>query len=247
MRLCPSAWRCGGCPARGKRCSRIADRSARHRITCPCACASTASARASARWYEMFPRSAGPDPGRERRRSREARRTPAARSPGLGSTCCICRRSIRSAAASARGATTRSRPSPAIPAARGRSARDAGGHTAIHPELGTLDDFDRVPSRAPQRLGLEIALDIAFQCSPDHPVGARAPGVVPAPARRHDQVRREPAEEVPGHLPVRLRVRRLARALGRAARASSRSGSTTACGSSASTTRTPSRSASGNG
>ena len=44
----------------------------------------------------------------------------------------------------------------------------------------------------------------------------RAPRVVPPPARRHHQVRREPAQEVPGHLSDRLRVRRLAGALGRA-------------------------------
>ena len=43
-----------------------------------------------------------------------------------------------------------------------------GGHTAIHPELGTFDDFERLVTRAAE-LGLEIALDIAFQCSPDHP------------------------------------------------------------------------------
>ncbi len=44
----------------------------------------------------------------------------------------------------------------------------AGGHTAIHPQLGTLDDFRRVVQRA-KELDMEIALDIAFQCSPDHP------------------------------------------------------------------------------
>jgi len=44
----------------------------------------------------------------------------------------------------------------------------AGGHTAIHPELGTLDDFRRLV-RAARANGLDIALDIAFQCSPDHP------------------------------------------------------------------------------
>ncbi len=43
-----------------------------------------------------------------------------------------------------------------------------GGHTAIHPELGTLEDFTRLIQHA-QELDLEIALDIAFQCSPDHP------------------------------------------------------------------------------
>jgi starch synthase (maltosyl-transferring) len=44
----------------------------------------------------------------------------------------------------------------------------AGGHTAIDPDLGTIDDFDRFVGVA-NRLGLEVALDIAFQASPDHP------------------------------------------------------------------------------
>jgi starch synthase (maltosyl-transferring) len=43
-----------------------------------------------------------------------------------------------------------------------------GGHTAVHPELGTLADFDRFVAAAKSR-ELEVALDIAFQCSPDHP------------------------------------------------------------------------------
>ena len=43
-----------------------------------------------------------------------------------------------------------------------------GGHTAVNPELGTLADFDRLVKRA-QELDIEIALDFAIQCSPDHP------------------------------------------------------------------------------
>ena len=43
-----------------------------------------------------------------------------------------------------------------------------GGHTAIHPELGTLDDFKRLIDAA-KALNIELALDLAFQCSPDHP------------------------------------------------------------------------------
>ncbi len=42
-----------------------------------------------------------------------------------------------------------------------------GGHKAIHPELGTLDDFQRFVKKA-RSLGIDVALDIAFQCSPDH-------------------------------------------------------------------------------
>ncbi|MEA2453667.1 MAG: hypothetical protein QOG04_2377 [Actinomycetota bacterium] len=43
-----------------------------------------------------------------------------------------------------------------------------GGHTSIHPELGTIADFDTFVGAA-DKLGLEIALDFAIQCSPDHP------------------------------------------------------------------------------
>ncbi|MFZ2648603.1 MAG: alpha-1,4-glucan--maltose-1-phosphate maltosyltransferase [Burkholderiaceae bacterium] len=43
-----------------------------------------------------------------------------------------------------------------------------GGHDAIHPELGTLEDFRRFVHRAAE-LDIEVALDIAFQCAPDHP------------------------------------------------------------------------------
>jgi starch synthase (maltosyl-transferring) len=44
----------------------------------------------------------------------------------------------------------------------------AGGHTAIHPQLGTFDDFEALRSAAADH-GIELALDIAFQASPDHP------------------------------------------------------------------------------
>ena len=45
---------------------------------------------------------------------------------------------------------------------------EEGGHTSVHPQLGTLDDFRRLVAKA-QEYGIEVALDIAFQCSPDHP------------------------------------------------------------------------------
>jgi starch synthase (maltosyl-transferring) len=43
-----------------------------------------------------------------------------------------------------------------------------GGHDAIHPDLGTMDDFDAFVAAA-DRLGMEVALDLALQTSPDHP------------------------------------------------------------------------------
>jgi starch synthase (maltosyl-transferring) len=45
---------------------------------------------------------------------------------------------------------------------------DEGGHKAIHPELGTLDDFKKLIAEA-KRHDIDIAMDIAFQCAPDHP------------------------------------------------------------------------------
>jgi starch synthase (maltosyl-transferring) len=45
---------------------------------------------------------------------------------------------------------------------------EEGGHTDIHPDLGTIDDFDALVAEA-RSLGMEIALDYALQCSPDHP------------------------------------------------------------------------------
>jgi starch synthase (maltosyl-transferring) len=43
-----------------------------------------------------------------------------------------------------------------------------GGHDAVHPDLGTIDDFDAFVGHA-RELGMEVALDLALQCSPDHP------------------------------------------------------------------------------
>jgi starch synthase (maltosyl-transferring) len=44
----------------------------------------------------------------------------------------------------------------------------AGGHDAIHPDLGTVKDFEAFVAAA-NKLGIEVALDLALQCSPDHP------------------------------------------------------------------------------
>jgi starch synthase (maltosyl-transferring) len=51
---------------------------------------------------------------------------------------------------------------------------DEGGHEAIHPQLGTIEDFDRFVERA-EELGLEVALDLAFQAAPDHPWVSKYP------------------------------------------------------------------------
>ncbi|MBA3303714.1 MAG: alpha-1,4-glucan--maltose-1-phosphate maltosyltransferase, partial [Acidimicrobiia bacterium] len=45
---------------------------------------------------------------------------------------------------------------------------EEGGHTAVHPDLGTVEDLDALVAEA-RALGMEVALDYALQCSPDHP------------------------------------------------------------------------------
>src|SRR5215472_3441543 len=49
-----------------------------------------------------------------------------------------------------------------------------GGHDAVHPDLGTIDDFDAFVARA-KSLGLEVAIDLALQASPDHPWVSKHP------------------------------------------------------------------------
>jgi starch synthase (maltosyl-transferring) len=60
---------------------------------------------------------------------------------------------------------------PGVPWAIGS---EDGGHTAVHPDLGTIEDFDDLIEEA-ARLGLEIALDFAIQTSPDHPWATEHP------------------------------------------------------------------------
>ena len=62
-------------------------------------------------------------------------------------------------------APTARRSDPGSPWAIGN---ESGGHTALHPELGTAAEFARLTARAGE-LGVAIALDFAIQCSPDHP------------------------------------------------------------------------------
>ena len=59
-------------------------------------------------------------------------------------------------------------PSPQDPGSPWAIGSPEGGHDAIHPDLGDFDDFDEFVSKA-RSLGLEVALDLALQASPDHP------------------------------------------------------------------------------
>ena len=92
-----------------------------------------------------------------------------------------------------------------------------GGHDAIDPSLGTLGRLRRDDRRRPRRVDRDRdGLRDPVLARP--PVADRAPRVVLPPARRHAQVRGEPAEALPGHLQRQLRVGELARALAGAPR-----------------------------
>jgi starch synthase (maltosyl-transferring) len=117
-------------------------------------------------WYEMFPRSAAADPGRHGTfRDCEARLDYVAR---LGFDVLYLPplhpigRSFRKGK---NNSVTAQSGDVGSPWAIGASE---GGHLALHSELGTLDDF-RSLLRSAAKKNIEMAMDIAFQCSPDHP------------------------------------------------------------------------------
>ncbi|HKI96268.1 MAG TPA: maltotransferase domain-containing protein [Gemmatimonadales bacterium] len=121
---------------------------------------------ACAAWYEMFPRSQGTVPGRHGTFAEAARRLPRLAELGFDVIYLPPIHPIGVSHRKARNnALTAAPGDPGSPWAIGSAD---GGHTAVEPALGTLDDFDAFVAHA-DALGLEVALDYALQCSPDHP------------------------------------------------------------------------------
>ena len=119
-----------------------------------------------ASWYEMFPRSQGKVPGR-------------------GSTFRECEARLRDISSmgfdvlylppihpigrtNRRGPNNSPDPRPNDPGSPWAVGSEEGGHDAVDPGLGTIEDFQHLVAEA-GRAGMEVALDLAFQCSPDHP------------------------------------------------------------------------------
>ena len=117
-------------------------------------------------WYEMFPRSAGPDPARSATFDEAAERLPAIAAMGFDVVYLPPIHPIGTTARKGRNNTLT--PAPDDPGSPWAIGSEAGGHTAVEPGLGSLDDFVRFVTRT-RDLGMEVALDIAFQTSPDHP------------------------------------------------------------------------------
>jgi starch synthase (maltosyl-transferring) len=117
-------------------------------------------------WYEMFPRSAGTDPSRSATFDEAAARLPYVASMGFD---VLYLPPIHPIGRSFRkGPNNSLTPGPDDPGSPWAIGSDEGGHMAVEPGLGTIEDFDRFVEAA-ERQGLEIALDIAYQASPDHP------------------------------------------------------------------------------
>ncbi len=122
-------------------------------------------------WYELFPRSEGAVRHADGSWTSGTLRTAAARLPAVAAMgfdvvylppVHPIGRSHRKGPNNTLGAGLND---PGVPWAIGSAE---GGHDAIHPELGTFEDFDAFVQEA-SRLGMEVALDLALQASPDHP------------------------------------------------------------------------------
>jgi starch synthase (maltosyl-transferring) len=125
-----------------------------------------------AAWYEMFPRSQGTEPGRGATFQDCIARLPAVEAMGFDVVYFVPIHPI--------GRTNRKGPNnslhagPDDPGSPYAIGGREGGHTAVHPELGTIQDFRRLVA-ACRKAKMEVALDFAIQCSPDHPWIAEHP------------------------------------------------------------------------
>ncbi|MGW0712183.1 maltotransferase domain-containing protein [Streptomyces sp. NPDC002643] len=117
-------------------------------------------------WYEFFPRSEGTPEQPHGTFRTAARRLPAIAAMGFDVIYLPPVHPIGTTHRKGRNNTLSPTPDDVgVPWAIGSPE---GGHDTVHPGLGTLDDFDHFVDRA-RELGLEVALDFALQCSPDHP------------------------------------------------------------------------------
>jgi len=117
-------------------------------------------------WYELMPRSMSDNPNRHGTFDDVIRKLPYVRDLGFD---VLYFPPIHPVGRTHRkGKNNSLTPGPDDPGSPYAIGSEAGGHDAIHPELGSFKDFARLVAAAREH-GLEIALDFAIQCSPDHP------------------------------------------------------------------------------
>ncbi|MBA2934448.1 alpha-1,4-glucan--maltose-1-phosphate maltosyltransferase [Sphingomonas sp. CGMCC 1.13654] len=124
-------------------------------------------------WYELFPRSITEDKVRHGTFADVIGRLPAIRAMGFDTLYFPPIHPIGQS--NRKGPNNTLTPGPNDVGSPYAIGSAEGGHDAVHPALGTMDDFDRLVAAAADH-GLEIALDFAIQCSPDHPWLAEHPG-----------------------------------------------------------------------
>jgi starch synthase (maltosyl-transferring) len=117
-------------------------------------------------WYEIFPRSCSPQPGRHGTLRDCQESLPYIASMGFDVVYLPPVHPIGSTFR--KGKNNSPAADPGDVGSPWAIGSEAGGHKSIHPDLGTLEDFRALVAAAGNH-GLEIALDIAFQCTPDHP------------------------------------------------------------------------------
>ncbi len=117
-------------------------------------------------WYELFPRSASPDPARPGTLADVERHLPYVADLGFDVLYLPPVHPI--GATNRKGANNAVVAEPGDPGSPWAIGSGGGGHTAVDPALGTVGDVERL-ARAARNHDIELALDLAFQCSPDHP------------------------------------------------------------------------------
>ena len=125
----------------------------------------------SGAWYEFFPRSASDKPDEHATFDEAAERLPRIKEMGFDVVYLPPIHPIGETNRKGKDNAPKAEPGdPGSPWAIGGFLEDGskGGHKSVHPKLGGIDAFDRFVERA-NDLGLEVALDVAFQTSPDHP------------------------------------------------------------------------------
>ena len=119
-----------------------------------------------ASWYEVFPRSMSDDPTRHGTFRDVVRHLPRVKRMGFDVLYFPPIHPIGTK--NRKGPNNTLTPGPEDVGSPYAIGSAEGGHTEIHPELGSLEDFEHLRGEA-ARLGIELALDFAIQCSPDHP------------------------------------------------------------------------------
>ncbi|TXN30093.1 alpha-1,4-glucan--maltose-1-phosphate maltosyltransferase [Lacisediminihabitans profunda] len=122
-------------------------------------------------WYEFFPRSEGAKKAKNGTWTSGTFRTAARRLPavaGMGFDVIYLPPIHPIGVSFRKGPNNTLNPTPADPGSPWAIGSKEGGHDAIHPDLGTVVDFTTFVDTA-RKSGLEVAIDLALQCSPDHP------------------------------------------------------------------------------